>query len=165
MTTLNDLMDFDLVVQVDASGGVLPMPHVNAPELIDDEVLSDEWTLLDGFSGQQGYDGPMMHQSEYVGGGLETYILSHPGQYVTLVNAYSDPENAVYADTEWAIAFRPTPGESDLPEGYRWANESETEALTDNPMSAPGAVLVPRTVDSSGTPYTQDEADWAVPVD
>ena len=109
--TLNDLMDFDCVVQVDADGNVKPLMLVHAPELVDGELLAESWTLLDGFSGQQGYSGPLMHQSEYVGGGLEDWILAHPGQYVTLVNTYSDPENAVYADTEWAIAFR------DLPEG------------------------------------------------
>ena len=109
--TLNDLMDFDCVVQVDADGNVMPLMLVHAPELVDGELLAESWTLLDGFSGQQGYSGPLMHQSEYVGGGLEDWILAHPGQYVTLINTYTDPEDEVYADTEWAIAFR------DLPEG------------------------------------------------
>lgn len=105
MATLNDLMEFDCVVQVNPDGTVVPVLGVDGPELFDDELLSDTWTLLDGFSGQYGYSGPLMHQSEYVGGGLETYILSHPGLYVTLVNTPADDTEP----TEWAIAFRETP--------------------------------------------------------
>lgn len=47
---------------------------------------------------------------------------------------------------------------TDLPDGYRWATADECEA------DAPGAIVVPRTVDSNGTPYTHGEADVAVPV-
>lgn len=47
----------------------------------------------------------------------------------------------------------------DLPTGYRWANEEETE----NPPA--GAILVPLTTDSTGRPYAQDEADLAVPTE
>jgi hypothetical protein len=52
---------------------------------------------------------------------------------------------------------------TDLPTGYRWATAEETEAhaVTENPMM----VVVPRTVDSSGTPYTEGEADLALPID
>jgi hypothetical protein len=52
---------------------------------------------------------------------------------------------------------------TDLPTGYRWATADETEAhmVTENP----DMVVVPRTVDSSGTPYTEGEADLALPID
>lgn len=50
---------------------------------------------------------------------------------------------------------------NDLPAGYRWATEDETEQH--NATGLPGAIVVPRTADSSGAPYTQDEADVAVP--
>lgn len=52
---------------------------------------------------------------------------------------------------------------TDLPTGYRWATEEETEAhsVTENPAM----VVVPRTTDASGTPYTQGEADLALPID
>ena len=52
--------------------------------------------------------------------------------------------------------------EGDLPEGYRWANEWETETI-----AAGGKIdhlVVPRTTDSTGVPYTQGEADIAVPI-
>lgn len=45
--------------------------------------------------------------------------------------------------------------DSDLPKGYRWAREDE--------MDRHDAIVVPRSVDSQGIPYTQDEADLAVP--
>jgi hypothetical protein len=46
---------------------------------------------------------------------------------------------------------------NDLPVGYRWATADETEA------NLPDAIVVPRTLDSSGRPYIQGEADIAVP--
>lgn len=51
---------------------------------------------------------------------------------------------------------------SDLPTGYRWATEAETEAHARGMLDA--AIVVPRTTDSTGHPYTQDEADLAVPL-
>lgn len=45
--------------------------------------------------------------------------------------------------------------DTDLPAGYRWADEDE--------MDRPDAIVVRRTVDSTGRHYTQDEADLAVP--
>jgi hypothetical protein len=49
-----------------------------------------------------------------------------------------------------------TATDADLPAGYRWATAEETE------MGVPG-IVVPRTVDNTGKPYTQGEADIAVP--
>ncbi len=46
---------------------------------------------------------------------------------------------------------------TDLPEGYRWADEEDLADLPD------GWIDVPRTVDSNGVPYTQGESDIAVP--
>jgi hypothetical protein len=47
---------------------------------------------------------------------------------------------------------------SDLPFGYRWATEAETENMPE------GWILVPLTQDVNGRPYTQGEADVAVPI-
>lgn len=49
----------------------------------------------------------------------------------------------------------------DLPKGYRWANEYECERI--GAGEDLNEIVVPRTVDSSGQPYTQGEADLAVP--
>jgi len=46
--------------------------------------------------------------------------------------------------------------DSDLPKGYRWATAEEVEA------QMPGLIVVPRTKDSTGRPYTQGEADIAI---
>ena len=53
---------------------------------------------------------------------------------------------------------------NDLPAGYRWATEDETEAWGVG-VRYPGERWIKRTADSTGTPYTQDEADLAVPDD
>ena len=55
--------------------------------------------------------------------------------------------------------------DTDLPAGYRWADEDETEIIAADLRAIPGAILVPRTADSTGAPYTQGEADWGVPLD
>lgn len=100
MKTLNDYMEFDHVVVVHDDGSVTDAEGVYAPELYGDELMSDQWSLLDGFSGQHGYSGPLMHQSEYIGGGMERYILENPGTYVALVSVDPDGDDP----TEWAVA-------------------------------------------------------------
>lgn len=102
---LNDVMAFDHVIQVHPDGTVTDAPAtVHAPELHDGELHhhpdAPQWTLMDGYSGQHGYSGPLMHQSEYIGGGLARDILTTPGYYVALTNITSDDEDP----TEWAVA-------------------------------------------------------------
>lgn len=96
---LSRLMDFDHVVRVHADGSVTDAePGVWAPELSPEgrDVLTaaseaDGWALLNGYSGQYGYRGPIMHPSEFIGGGMARDILARPGLYVALV-AYGEPE-------------------------------------------------------------------------
>jgi hypothetical protein len=99
-TTDNLIMNFDHVVRVHDDGTVTDEPHAYAPELCDGEIVGTGWTLLDGYSGQYGYAGPIMHASEYIGGGMARDILATPGVYVALVDYPSD-------DSEpdgWAVA-------------------------------------------------------------
>jgi hypothetical protein len=49
---------------------------------------------------------------------------------------------------------------SDLPPGYRWASADEA----DNAENHPAMIVVHRTVDVNGFPYTHDEADLAMPL-
>jgi hypothetical protein len=100
--SLNDKMDFDHVVQVLPGGQVVDANGVYAPSLMDDELDSRGWSLLDGYSGQSGYSGPIMHASEFIGGGLERDILSKPGYYVTLANYTSDDDEP----EGWGIAYK-----------------------------------------------------------
>lgn len=102
--SLSDIMDFDHLVTVTADGRVRDSDTLVYFELIDGWLSSTSpgWTLLNGFSGQYGYSGPLMHSSEQIAGGLERHIRNTPGDYVALVNVDEDGE----ATGEWAIAFR-----------------------------------------------------------
>ena len=62
----------------------------------DDHSLEAGWELLTGFTGQYSYNGPGMHPSEYIGGGLASHILDTPGLYAVL-----------YGDTSWYMAHKP----------------------------------------------------------
>jgi hypothetical protein len=89
--TLSDVMEFDHVVEVHPDGTVTDGPaDMYAPSLHDGELDDARWSMLNGYSGQYGYSGPVMHPSEFIGGGLAADILSTPGFYVSVV-AYCDP--------------------------------------------------------------------------
>jgi hypothetical protein len=70
MSTMDSGSYFDLAVDEDGT---------------DIFEMSAGWTLLSGFTGQDGYNGPVMHAPEYVGGGLERHIRETPGYYVVLI--------------------------------------------------------------------------------
>lgn len=97
---LNEVMQFDHVIRVHADGSVTDEPGIREPELHDSEV-SPGWTLLDGYSGQSGYSGPIMHASEFIGGGMARDILAEPGVYVALVDYPSDNDGE---PDGWAVA-------------------------------------------------------------
>jgi len=108
--SLNDVMQFDHVVTINNDGSISEGPDsIYAPELWEGELLSDEWELLSGFSSQSGgkngrYLGPIMHDSEYIGGGLEDYILDNPGIYVSIVSNYADENGWGDESSGWAVA-------------------------------------------------------------
>jgi hypothetical protein len=90
--TLNDIMEIDHVIQVHEDGTVTDFPgNVHAPELRDEELSGDpRWEFFsDGYTGQHSYQGPIMHNSEFVGGGLERDILRSPGLYCAVVADWS----------------------------------------------------------------------------
>lgn len=103
--TLSDIMDFDHVIEVHEDGTITEPKGIWAPELHDGELEGDEWFLLNGFSGQYRYSGPIMHPSEYIGGGMERYIRETPGVYVALVDYPSDDDEP----DGWAVAVRKEP--------------------------------------------------------
>lgn len=103
---LNDLMSFDHVIRVHEDGAITEPTGIYAPEVYDEGgpspvVSGDGWSLLNGYSGQYGYAGPVMHASEYIGGGLERDIRETPGYYVAVVVESLDDEPA-----GWAVAYR-----------------------------------------------------------
>lgn len=120
MTALDTLMEFDHVIEVRPDGSVIDAPRdIYAPELImstdeDGQILAaDEadyrdqatrqgWDLMTGYTAQYGYNGPVMHPSEYIGGAMERDIMAQPGYYVALtVDILADEEPA-----GWAVAYR-----------------------------------------------------------
>lgn len=113
---LNSKMEFDHVVQVLEDGSVIDAPNEYAPELHDGELETvTDWTLMNGYSGQYGYSGPIMHSSEFIGGGMERDILGTPGYYVALVDypmcygccEASEEDGGECEPDGWAVAFKP----------------------------------------------------------
>jgi hypothetical protein len=87
---LSQLMEFDSPITVHEDGTVTDAgAGIYAPSLWDDQLDSDRWELLDGYSGQYGYGGPAMHPSEFIGGRMARDILAEPGTYVAIVADYS----------------------------------------------------------------------------
>lgn len=111
---LDDLMEFDHVVRVHADGTVTAAYDANdrrtwAPELQDyagdpellGQARSQGWSLMTGYTDQYGYNGPVMHSSEFIGGKMVRDILSTPGLYVALVLNDADGE-----PSGWAVAYQ-----------------------------------------------------------
>lgn len=95
--------EFDSVYEV-RDGQTFARLDLHAPSLYDGEV-GGPWELMNGYSGQDRYAGPIMHPSEFIGGRLERDILENDGVYVSLVNYYT-PEDADDDDNVdgWAVA-------------------------------------------------------------
>lgn len=96
---LDEIMEFDRAIRVDEYGTVTiasdDVQHLT-PTLHEGELDSDTWTLIThGYSGQDRYSGPIMHNSEFIGGGLARDIIGTPGVYVALVCTW-DPEDETY---------------------------------------------------------------------
>jgi len=95
---LNEVMEFNHIIRVHADGTVTDSPldtyidDAVGMYLADDETerweddfnIPEGWELMNGYSGQQGYSGPIMHVSEFIGGGMARDILETPGDYVAL---------------------------------------------------------------------------------
>lgn len=95
MTTrdeLNTVAEFDRVFRVNPDGTVtFPVESVHAPEVYhvdgqghphDVEVHGADWQPLHGYTGQHGYNGAVMHASEYLGGRMADDVLASAGVYV-----------------------------------------------------------------------------------
>jgi hypothetical protein len=121
---LNDIMQFDHVVMVAEDGTITDRLDIYCDAELnvmtngeDDFYLPTGWELLKGFTGQYSYNGPVMHPSEFIGGGLERHIRGTPGYYVSLVVYASCDYDGTTDCTEdsgcecepagWAIAYKP----------------------------------------------------------
>lgn len=112
MPELNDIMEFEHVIEVREDGSIIDRDDIYAPDCYCDgragvDGIGNEWAPLNGYSGQDRYAGPIMHESEYIGGRMETDIRATPGIYVAVV--VMDLENATEAETPdcgWAVLKR-----------------------------------------------------------
>ncbi len=105
--TLNDMMEIDHVIEVLDDGSVIDRPDLYAPELFGEEQGTETiegWTLMDGYSGQDRYSGPIMHNSEFIGGRMERDILEAPGVYVALACCWLDMLEEDDPYEGWAVA-------------------------------------------------------------
>ena len=97
-------VDFDSVFTVNEDGTVTERNDLYAPDLFEDEIGSSKWSFFShGYTGQYGCNGPIMHNSEYLGGALLEDILNAPGTYV-LVVSYYDNEDEAMRDVEPTIS-------------------------------------------------------------
>lgn len=89
---LSDYMDFGHVVTITEDGKVEHGPDIfNAPESItDDEPLPEGWEYAStGYTGQDRYHGPWMHDSEQLAGRLAEDIIGTPGIYVAVYGEFT----------------------------------------------------------------------------
>ena len=116
--SLNDRIEFDCPFRVDADGNVTDAHEFYAPTVYDEEIDSDRWEFFSaGYTGQYGYNGPVMHNSEILSGRLESDILETPGVYVIVACDWSCDD-----DCE-------TCGDSDVYDGYAQCDNVEGWAV------------------------------------
>lgn len=107
--SLNDRMSFDHIIRVHDDGRVTDEPNLYAPSLMDEEIEDADWEFFStGYTGQHGYNGPIMHNSEFIGGRLEKDILETPGVYVAVIANWTPEDEAEkeiedYYSEGWAI--------------------------------------------------------------
>lgn len=114
--TLSEIMDFDHVIRVNADRSIEDVEGIYAPEAFEPDSLSTvlvegrrTWHLLfAGWSGQDRYTGPWMHDSENFSDGMTEEILSNPGVYVCIYATYpadeDDPDNGETMIEGWTVA-------------------------------------------------------------
>lgn len=121
--SLNDLMSFEHVILITEDGRIIDkLPGGRefwAPEVYwadsTVEIQGDGWCLMDGYSSQYLYSGPVMHSSESIGGQMESDILTTPGLYVAVVVMELECEDHPTDDCDcddivgWAVARKEIP--------------------------------------------------------
>lgn len=149
--TLDELIGLDASpVRVNSDGtitaGIDGAPHAPESVYVDtdgaDHLDAAPWAVMNGYSGQHGYAGPVMHASESISGRMADDVLSAPGLYSAvavnsldgepagwaLYRIVSEPEpssgrfSSVAAEAAWEIAQHgftaDEHGESEYGDGY-----------------------------------------------
>ena len=85
MVNLNDIMEFEHVIEIHEDGSISEPSGVYAPDYRNDVVTDPKWfNYAKGYTGQYGGSSPM-HNSEFIGGSLARDIMDDPGIYVAVV--------------------------------------------------------------------------------
>lgn len=111
---ISRMLAFDHVIRIEPDLTIqeFPLPLVHAPECLietddDGQILAAHeeawieslatqgWKPVSGYSSQMGYDGPIMHASEFIGEHMGNEIIDNPGLYVVCsVETLDDSEEA-----------------------------------------------------------------------
>lgn len=78
--------EFDCPFAVNSDGTATVINSDFAPTVWSDDdsdivIDSSDWSALTGYTGQHGYNGAVMHSSEYFGGKLYEDVMTTPGTY------------------------------------------------------------------------------------
>lgn len=83
--------------------------ELHVPSHFDDEIDASGWeTWSRGYTGQDRYHGPVMHNSEYLGGRMASDLLAEPGIYVltaatwTPIDEDNDDDEPYYVEG-WVV--------------------------------------------------------------
>lgn len=111
------IADFDHVFMVIGDGYVTEVDSADehrlyAPEAFDVDPNTTEldgWQLpLSGLTGQHGYSGPWLHDSELIIGAVAERVLSMPGYWVAIYATFSAQDDFDEDHIEgWTLAYRP----------------------------------------------------------
>lgn len=107
---LDRWVEFDSPFEVLRHGYVIQRHDVLGATYLDDHLDSSKWeTWSQGYTGQDSYNGPVMHNSEFLGGRMAQDLLDEPGVYVLTAAEWSPDEDDENGDTDlyaegWVIA-------------------------------------------------------------
>jgi hypothetical protein len=81
---------FGTVFTVTEDGTVTTETDIYAPEVFnsdtsDVDIISNDWEALTGMTGQHGYNGAVMHPSEFIGAGIARLLVESPGTFAAVV--------------------------------------------------------------------------------
>lgn len=77
-------------------------PSVLTDKSTDVYIDDSKWVALTGYTGQYGYNGAVLHSSEYLGGGLLLDILEDVGTIYCLTVVYNPEEDQEEYDDDMA---------------------------------------------------------------
>lgn len=115
--SLSDLMEYDHVIMVSDDGSISEPSGVYAPSVTwqgdTHQVDGEGWSLMNGYSGQYLYSGPVMHPSEGIGGDLAYDITHEAGLYVAVsvevmeCDEHCEPDcQGDHEPAGWAVAVK-----------------------------------------------------------